>query len=93
MTTASQTIILVDLTDAQGYPIGCSVPVTIDYCVDVIRDYGQDADGTRGALRVEHDFLAAHIEPNDLKTLTAAQAEQALGEAETVFHRTKKYYY
>ena len=93
MMTASQTIILVDLTDAKGYPIGRSVPVTIDYAVDVIRDYGQDQDGTRGALRVEHDFLAAHIEPEDLKTITAAEAEQALGEAETIFHQTKKYYY
>ena len=93
MTTASQTVILVDLTDTKGYPIGRRVPVLIDYCVDVIRDYGQDADGTRGALRVEHDFLAAHIEPEDLKALTAAQAEQALGDAETIFYRTKRYYY
>lgn len=93
MTTASQTVITVELTDACGYPTGKSVPVWVDYCVEVDKDYGADADGARGSLRVEHSFLTAHIEPEDLKGLTAAEAEQALGEAETIFYQAKKYFY
>ena len=92
MMLASQTIINVHVTDDEGYLIGHVVPVLIDYLVDIIRDYGADADGTRGLMRTEYDILDATIDPKDWAGLSLAQISWVLDEARTIFHQRDKHY-
>ena len=92
MITAADTLILVDLTDADGHATGRAVPVTVEYLVETERDYGADADGTRGILRTEYTILQVYIEHRELTGLTVAEAEQAIEEAKGIFHGKQKHW-
>ncbi|MGH7220066.1 MAG: hypothetical protein ACREI1_07035 [Nitrospiraceae bacterium] len=86
-TSLEQTCILVDLIDAEGHAPERTVPVTLDYLVDIDQNYGADADGHRGITRAEYMVLDKAIEAQELLTLTSDQVERALAEAETIFHQ------
>ena len=90
--TASSTVIMVDLKDAEGYPTGRSVPVQLDYVVTVEQAYGEDADGRQGMPRVEYAVLDQFIDLADLVTLNSMEVEQALAEAAAIFHQRPKHW-
>ena len=90
--TASSTVIMVDLKDAEGYPTGRSVPVQLDYVVTVEQAYGADADGRQGMPRVEYAVLDQFIDLADLVTLNSMEVEQALAEATAIFHQRPKHW-
>jgi hypothetical protein len=71
----------IDLTDAEGYATGRTVPVTVDYITIVDKDYGSDADGRQGETRYEREVLDVYIEPEHLLALTSTQVEQVRQEA------------
>ncbi len=89
--TAASTILYVDLPDADGYATG-QVPVQIDYVQEVDASWGEDADGNRGICLVEYSILDAYIEADQLKTLTAGQAKQAIDEAQYIFNHSQKHW-
>ena len=86
----TQLIILIDLTDADGYPIGQSVPVTVEYVQTITQDYGADTDGRQGMPIIEYDLLDVSLDTVTLRTLTIAQAESAIAEARAVFHQRNR---
>ena len=89
--TASSTVIMVDLKDAEGYPTGQSVPVQLDYVVTV-EAYGEDADGRQGMPRAEYAIMDKFIDLADLRTLNSLEVEQALAEATAIFHQRPKHW-
>jgi hypothetical protein len=82
--------ILTDITDEQGDPIGRSVPVDICYRITVDSAYGADADGNRGEMREEVEILGRHIDQAYLLTMTGAQVEQALADADAKVLRMRE---
>lgn len=86
-TTQTTTCLLIDLTDADGHATGKSVPVFIEYVVEVDSDYGADADGHRGEVRTEYSILDHYIETEDLLTMNSGEVERALADADATFHR------
>lgn len=79
------TIIHVDLVDADGYSRGRSIPVAIEFYECVDRSYGEDADGGRATLLVTREILDAWITAEDLMTLNSADVEYCLDEARFIF--------
>ena len=73
--------LMIDLVDAEGYELGRTVPVFVDYITTVDRAYGEDADGRQGEIRFDREILDVYIEAAHVKTLTSEQAEQVLDEA------------
>lgn len=87
---ATQSIILIDLTDADGYPVGQSVPVSVEYVQTITQDCGEDADGRRGMPMIEYDLLDITIDHHAARLLTFAQVEQVIAEAREIFHQRNK---
>lgn len=85
MMAGRHVVIPVEVTDAQGYETGRSVPVLLDYIIETDQSYGEDADGNRGTVLVSYDILDAYLEPDALKDLTADEAERALQTARAYF--------
>lgn len=79
------TTILVDLVDTDGYAKGRTVPVDIEYMVDVDQSYGADADGHRGTLLISREILDLSIAHEDLLVMNSHDVEFALLEARTIF--------
>lgn len=89
-TTTEQTAILVDLLDADGCPTGREVLVHVEYTCTVDDHYGEDADGHRGVRSVEYEVLHTFLDPDDLKTVNAREAEQALKDAGAIFNNRRE---
>lgn len=78
-------IVYVDLVDAEGYTKGRTVPVVIEYIVDVDKDFGADADGARGTVVVAREILDISIEHGHLLTMNSYDVEYCLDEARYIF--------
>ena len=74
------TTLFIDMTDAEGYATGQTVPVCCEVAL-IPYQYGEDADGNRGETRYEREVLDVYIEPEHLKALTSTQVEQVIAEA------------
>ena len=85
-----QTAILVAVLDAEGYETGRAVYVHIDFAKHVDAQYGADADGRRGVLRVEYEPVEVFLDHRDLKTLTRAEVEQVRRDARASFDSAEK---
>lgn len=79
------TIVHVDLVDAEGYHRGRSIPVMIEFYECADQSYGEDADGGRATLLVTREILDAWIAHEDLVTLNSADVEYVLDEARHIF--------
>ena len=88
--SAATSTVLVNLTDSEGHLTGRSIPVDIEYVQTITQSYGEDADGRRGEPVIEYDFLGASMDVETLKTITIAQAEQAVAEARAIFHQRNR---
>ncbi len=86
------TLITVNLEDNCGTSHNKCVDVMMEYIVDVDCHYGEDADGYRGTTLIEYDVLDAWIEPEQLITLTASEAEQAIAVATERFNSRQKHF-
>lgn len=82
-----QATILIQLTDADGYEVGRSVPVTIEYAQTIIPNYCEDADSRCSMPRIEYDLLDVSLDTPTLRTLSIHQAEQVIAEAQAIFHQ------
>ena len=74
----------IDLTDAEGYCLGRTVPVVVEFCTRAY-EYGEDADGNHGEILYEDEVLDVWINHEEMKTLTTQQAEQVIDEAREQF--------
>ena len=83
--TTRSTVLMTDITDADGEPIGRTVLVGIDYTTEVDLHYGADADGSNGVLRLEYVYQDAYIDPEDLMTMNSHQVEQLIRDAREAF--------
>ena len=79
------TIIYVDLLDAEGYHKVRSIPVVIEYVMDVDKSYGEDADGRGATTMVCKEILDASIAHDDLATMNVGDIEYCLDEARHIF--------
>ncbi len=91
--TTYETTKEVDILDAEGYATDRTALVHLLVSKVVDTNYGADADGNRGILLVEYEILDSWIEAEDLKKMNAAEAEQALKDAEAGFKEMNKHFY
>jgi hypothetical protein len=91
--TTDHSLILVELEDEFGAPIGQTVDVIIEFVREVDCSYGEDADGQRGTTLVSYHLLDAYIiDSQALRQLTAAQAEEAILIARQRFEEAPKHF-
>lgn len=91
-TTAQETAILTDVLDRDGHETGRAVFVEIHYLVDVDDRYGEDADGNRGARRVEYQILSIDVDPAVRRTLLCEEYAQVLCDAAIAFHARPRHH-
>lgn len=82
--SSGRTIVFVDVLNAYECPIGHTVPVEIEYIKDVEKSYGADADGQRGTMLVSIEIIEMAIDQVHLRSLTSAQVERILQDAEAI---------
>lgn len=80
-----QTIVIVDVKDEEGYELGRTVPVVVEYTTHIDKSYGEDGDGRRGVLSIEHELLDVYIEPDHLIAFHSGQVEQVIRDARAAF--------
>lgn len=72
--TLGDTVIRVEVTNADGVPTGQIVPVCVTYVLER-HYYGADADGQRGEWREDLEVIGIDIAHYDLRALNSDQVE------------------
>jgi hypothetical protein len=80
-------VLLIDIETIDGEPTGRSVPVELEYHIEIDKSYGADADGNRGVYREEIFVDEKRISPQHLLTMMSDEVERALATAEAIFFR------
>jgi len=87
-----ETTIEVDVTDENGHETGKTALVWLMIMKEVDHNYGADADGRRGQLRVEYFIVKSWIDAPDLVDLNAGEAVRCILEAEARFKQSNKHF-
>lgn len=82
------TVVLINVLDKEGNTTGRTVPVEIEYDLEVDKNYGADADGNRGIPRVVSIPTRIHVP--DEKSLLKEELEQVKADAEAAFEEINK---
>ena len=75
----------IDVLDRDGNETGRSVPVDVEYHLEVDSHYGADADGNRGIRMVEYVIDKVEIPEDHKKNLLEEEVKQVIESAEIEF--------